>query len=642
MERLLLKTPSVFLLYAPLLLSFGIGIGWFFPSEQRLEILLSLGVFLSLFYKKHPLILSVFCALIMGWVSFSYQQRILTPQISSSLNHVTITGTLESFERKDHQAHLVVKLQSVTPFLGALPKKLKVFAPYDKVQFLDLFSKITFKGDLWPLPKPYTPYNYPLKRQLLFQGIGGYARLGSLEAIEASPSKGVLQSLSTLRQRLSEQLYAHLKKYDLQAAAIADALLTGKRQDIHPSIRQHYVQAGIAHVLAISGLHLSLVAGFVFLLLRRGLIPLSFLFFQGLNLKKVAAVGVILLTAFYVVISGMGYPALRAFVMISMAMVGILLDRQGLTLRFLALSATFILLIDPHSLFSISFQLSFAAVLALVAFYETIQNLWDKLLKKGFFYRVIGYFLGITLSSVLATLATLPYTVVHFHQFTLQAILGNLIAIPLMGFWIMPLLFLCCFSLLVGGWDFGFYLLYEGIYSLTQSAQFVSLLPGSKIILASPSLWFLPLFSIGFVLLSIGNRRIKTLGVAVILLSLFFLKTVKKPFVLASNQAKEIAYITDDTLWILKGRENSFAIKSWVETWDLKEVKKIPLTISKIKHVLFIPYPFENKQPYECSSASIVLSNGYLDTKCATNPWRVDKAGPTHENKIRDISKDFR
>ena len=150
---------------------------------------------------------------------------------------------------------------------------------------------------------------------------------------------------------------------------LGKAIVLGDKAGIHMDIKNAFSISGISHLLAVSGLHLMLFAGVIFFILRIGLCLLPGIALRY-NTKKAAAVLALCFAITYMAVSGYGYPVVRATIMFALIMGGIILDRTSLSMRSVAIAATIILIITPQSVLSISFLLSFAAVIGLIAFYE--------------------------------------------------------------------------------------------------------------------------------------------------------------------------------------------------------------------------------------------------------------------------------
>jgi competence protein ComEC len=176
----------------------------------------------------------------------------------------------------------------------------------------------------------------------------------------------VRDGIEDLRLSMTQRIQAALPG---SGGGIASALITGERGGIAEEDEAALRDAGLAHVLAIAGLHMALMCGGVFWLLRAimAAVPAVALHYP---IKKWAAAGALAASAFYLLISGAAPSAVRAFVMLAMVMTAVLLDRPALSMRSLALAAAILLLMRPKAVAEPGFQMSFAAVGALVALAE--------------------------------------------------------------------------------------------------------------------------------------------------------------------------------------------------------------------------------------------------------------------------------
>lgn len=295
-------------------------------------------------------------------------------------------------------------------------------------------SRIRVFGRFQPPPPPVSPHAYDFQRALFFDGIGavGFA-LASYSAEPGDPLPTSKGRLEELRQSLSERIRSRLSG---DTGALAAALLVGDRDWISEPAEAAMRDAGIAHLLAISGLHMGLVAGCVFGFVRL-LLSLSVRTALLWPTREIAAVAALAFATFYLLLSGAAVPTLRAFVMTAIVLAGVVLGRKAISMRLIAFAALAILLFRPDFLLSASFQLSFAAVTALVAVYET--GYWHGTARSdGLVRKACGHVLLLALTSLVASLATLPVALHHFQKAALYGVATNLFAVPAAGMWIMP------------------------------------------------------------------------------------------------------------------------------------------------------------------------------------------------------------
>jgi competence protein ComEC len=260
---------------------------------------------------------------------------------------------------------------------------------------------------------------------------------------------------------------------------VASALITGKRGAIAEEVKQAFRDSGLSHLLAIAGLHLGLVAAFVFFAVRGGLalIPPIALRYP---IKKIAAAATLVVLACYLMISGATIPTERAFVMHGLLLAAILIDRLRISMRVCAIAAWVVLAANPESLVGVSFQMSFGAVVALIAVYETWGARLARLLRgRSLPRQLLGYCGGVAVTTVVATLGTYPFSIYHFHHIALYSPLANVIAVPLSAMWTMPWAVVTCLLMPFGLERLALVPMGCGIDVTIWVAQWVSGLPGN-------------------------------------------------------------------------------------------------------------------------------------------------------------------
>jgi competence protein ComEC len=261
------------------------------------------------------------------------------------------------------------------------------------------------------------------------------------------------------------------------------------------------------------------------------------------------------------VISGAAPPAVRAFVMLAMVMTAILLDRPARTMRSLGLAATILLLPRPEAITEPGFQMSFAAVACLVAVAE-----WDsareRLKPRGPLYR---YARGIAMTSLVGSLATLPFALFHFDRATHYAVLGNLIAMPVMGFWVMPAAALSVALMPLGLQGIALTLLKQGIAVMLAMGHWVSALPGAVSLAPAMPLSALLLISLGGLWLAIWRKNWRWWGLAPLLAGAGLAFFAPKPDMLVAPDATTIAIRgPDGLLHLIRKPADKFVARDWL------------------------------------------------------------------------------
>ncbi len=304
---------------------------------------------------------------------------------------------------------------------------------------------------LMPPGGPVEPGAYDFRRNAFFQRLGavGYAQ-GFAEVLPEPEPPALLDAvglgIARFRQELADGLRARLPGAQ---GAFAAAIVTGDRAGIDERDAEALRISNLAHLLAISGLHMGILTGLVFAIARLLLAALPALSLRY-PVKKWAAVIALMAGAGYLALSGATVATQRAFIMVAVAFTAVLMDRPAVTLRALALAAVIVLAIRPVSLMDVGFQMSFAATAALVAGYEALRD-WqlrrvdrDRRREKRGLAARIGraaalYSGGLVMTSLLAGLATAPYAAYHFNRTGTYGLAANLGAVPVMGLWIAPM-----------------------------------------------------------------------------------------------------------------------------------------------------------------------------------------------------------
>ena len=351
------------------------------------------------------------------------------------------------------------------------------------------------------------------------------------------------------------------------AGAIASALITGKRDAISEAVNEAMYISGLGHVLSISGYHMALVAGVVFFALRAG-----FALFPALALrhpiKKWSALAALIAAAFYLVLSGAEVATQRAFIMTAIVLIGVMADRPALTLRNLALACFAVLAIAPEAVVHPSFQMSFAATLALVAAYERgvpwmtagADTTWNARIALWGGRQIAA----VLLASVVAGLATTLYAAYHFHRLAPFGALANLLAMPLVSLVAMPAGLLALVAL-----PFGFdaplwRLMGLGIDWMTAVAVWVASLPGA--VGRIPAFGIGPLLAgtAGIVVLCLLRTPLRWCGAILLAITVLGAAHVPRPDILVAQGGQAFAVRTADGLAIMRTGGDQFAVRAWL------------------------------------------------------------------------------
>lgn len=300
-------------------------------------------------------------------------------------------------------------------------------------------------GVLGPPAAPMVPGGYDFARRAYFERLGatGFA-YGRCRPLDLAPPPSWIDRQRLLLAAMRWDLSATIQEASPgRGGAIAAALVTGDRSSVDEATNAALRDSGLGHLLSVSGIHMGVVGGLVFaiLLWTLSLIPPIALRWP---VKKIAAIGALVVLAAYLVVSGSSVPALRSFVMACVAFGAILLDRPAISMRGLALAVLIVTCLFPESVLEPGYQMSFAATLALVALFEMMKRAPHEqaLPTPG---PMIGALQSISrgigatlLISFVAGLATDPFAIYHFQRFSIYALPANLITAPIMSFLVAP------------------------------------------------------------------------------------------------------------------------------------------------------------------------------------------------------------
>lgn len=422
---------------------------------------------------------------------------------------------------------------------------------------------VRVKAVLLPPPDPAYPGAYDFQRQSFYQSIGavGYSISPFTVIGENTGFAAHLMSLSAeIRARIADFVLAHAPP---ENAGFIIAIMTGDKSAIPEDQLDDMRDSGLAHLLAISGLHMGMIGGLIFFAVRLLLVlsPYIALYYP---VKKIAAVIALTGLAGYLFVSGMSVSAVRAFIMIAALFVAICFDRSAISLRMVAFAAVIILLLFPESLISASFQMSFAAVFALISLYEQIGPKLSKFARSGgFIRRSLAYVIGIALTTLVAGLATAPFALYHFGQVAAYSLIANLLAVPIMGLWVMPgvILSFICYPF---GLSFPLVIVGNGIDLILWSAQATASWPAAVQYLGSfPVVQLIAITLIGLWFI-IWRQPVRWAALPVLAVLLLSFALTRSPDILISSSGNLYAINTGaGQVYFSSDRAERFEAERW-------------------------------------------------------------------------------
>lgn len=430
---------------------------------------------------------------------------------------------------------------------------------------IDVFARIEAPG------APVMPGAYDFGRRAWFERLGatGFA-LGFSSAAAPPESRSawlkVRISLAKLRREVSTRIRTVLPS---ESGTVAAALITGDRSAISSKTLDAMRDSGLAHLLAISGLHLGLVAAILFFGARTVLAlsePLSLRH----PIKKWAAAIAIAGSFIYLMMAGATIPTQRAFVMTGLVLLAVIVDREAISMRLVAWAAMLILLTTPESLLSASFQMSFAAVVALVAFYESFRTRLRAAAvaiagRPG--GRIALYVAGVAVTTLIASAATGLIGLHHFGRLAVFGLPANLLAVPLTALWIMPWAVVAMILMPLGLESWGLLPMGWGIDALLEIAGSISAWPGAVRHVPSMATPGLAAAALGGLWLALWLGRWRYLGLAGIVAGIAAIPLTPRPDILIADSGRLMAVrLSDGALSLSSSRLERYAADLWLES----------------------------------------------------------------------------
>jgi len=428
-------------------------------------------------------------------------------------------------------------------------------------------DRISVLAKLSPPSAPAAPGAYDFQRRVWFERLGatGFA-LGPVgHGADIAPGKDVGRAalwIAGLRQTMSERIRTALPG---ATGAVAAALIVGDRSAIPKDVVEAMRESGLAHLLAISGLHMGLVAATLFFGLR-GILALVEPLALRYPIKKWAAAAAILGSLGYLLIAGATVPTQRAFAMTGLMLFAVILDRTAISLRLVAWAAMIILALAPEALLGASFQMSFGAVVALVATYEALRGpISTHLAGGGFRRRIALYFATLALTSVIAGLATGAIALYHFGRIAHFGLAANLVAVPLTGLWIMPWAVIACALMPFGLESLALTPMSWGLEVVIATAGKVASWPGAVTHVPAMPGFGLILVALGGLWLCLWRGRWRWGGMAALLAGLLTIPLAPRPDILISDTGRLMAVrLADGGLGLSSRRVERFTAERWL------------------------------------------------------------------------------
>lgn len=638
-----------FLWWAP---AFALGAAVYFSLDWEPPVLLGivagvLALLAAWFGRATPLLFlaAMSCA---GLAGAKFRTEIVaTPLLAASSGEVTLTGRVTKVERAARQRLVIVLApQSIAGLAPAnMPGLIRLSSP-------EAFGKplagtiVSATARLSPLPSPVEPGGFDYGRSLWFEGIGATGRVTSPLVVSSAgvPLHAMMgEWLASVRSAMGQRIHAALPE---PYASFAEALITGERSTIPPEINRSLLTSGLFHILSISGLHMWLVAGGVFWAARAALALVPRLALDW-PIKKWAAAAALAAGLFYMLLADSGVATTRSFIMIAVVFVAVMVDRPALSTRNLALAALLVLVCEPEAVMEAGFQMSFLAVLGLVAFYEgwarfragrengekPVRHWGQRALLWG-----LSVFAASIATSLIAGFSSSLPAAYHFGRIAPYGVLANGLAIPVVGAVVMPMALLSALVMPLGLEQWPLMAMEAGLKAVVAISDFVAALPGADMIVARPQAAAMMVVAAGLIALCLLRGPIRLGGLAAMAMGgVMLLWPPPPPDLLIEATGKNVA-LRDAAGHLVPAwpRRARFALEKWLQAngdeasaadaakrpgWQC--AKDMCRATVKGKRVLYVSGGDET--PPDCSGVDILIADYPLRGACARVPARIDR-----------------
>ncbi|MDD3288583.1 MAG: ComEC/Rec2 family competence protein [Alphaproteobacteria bacterium] len=550
------ESPRLFL-WTPVVLGVGIGyyFGWPFEPDIFFSAFATLLAGVGAFFARKSLSAKALFLVLLGFTLMCGASRIYgTPVLDRQYGPVLVEGSIVDIEQHRSGKRLLLddlNIDKLQP--ERTPRRIHLVlseraARQENLDALRPGMRVSAIAQLLPLSEPLSPGGFDFRRNGFFRGIGatGYVMGKFMAEKNVAQENEPTVLINQLRQNLQKEIKRTLSG---DQAGLAAIFLTGDKTFLSPETAEAMRAVGLAHLLAIAGLHIGLVAGFTFFLFR-GLFAMFPALVLRFNMKKVSALLALAAITFYMLQVGAPVPTRRALLMTGLVLVGVMFDRVSVSLRTVAMAALIILLIWPYLMINPGFQLSFAAVIGIISMHEWGRRKGWAVFpdRQGWLWSFSRHAVSLAVMSFVATIATLPLCLYHFQEAGIYSMLANTLAIPLTSFYIMPL---CVFVDIL--WPFGLaswplLLLEPGINLLIGISQNIADLPGAYYTPPPMSVGLLIAATLGGLAFCFMINRLRWAGLAVMLVSIALTFMSPRPSILISPDGHEIGWKNNASL----------------------------------------------------------------------------------------------
>lgn len=536
--------------HLPLWIPVGVGIGiaiWQFAGDIGLIPLsllcaaaIMLGIWVGRGKRLHAIFVAVGVTVFIGFAAISVKSTLVASPVLPEIWIGEFYARISKVEMIT--AREVVRLQLETDGHQGLPENIRVNLTPDQYQAsFQPGAVIRLRARLMPPAGPALPGSYDFARRAWFQRLGATgSALGTVSLHKASSD---VPMFASGRARLTEHVLSSMPK---GSGAIGAALITGDQGHIAEPDAQAMRDAGLAHLLSISGLHVTAVVGFIFILISRSLSLFPWLALRS-SVPLIAGSGAALGALAYTLLAGAEVPTVRSCIAALLVLAALALGRDALTLRLVAFGALVVLLLWPEAMAGPSFQLSFAAVATIVILHDLP---WMKRLAErrdeSVAIRLSRGVASLVLTGIAIELILAPIALYHFHKTGLYGAMANVVAIPLTTFFIMPFEAMALVFDVVGIGAPFWWLAGQGVSFILAIAHYVSSLPGAVSMLPAMPNWAFAAIITGALMCGLLRSKVRWLGIPPFFIGVMAMVTAPRPDLLVTGDGKHLALVSAD------------------------------------------------------------------------------------------------
>jgi competence protein ComEC len=565
------------------------------------------------------------------------------PAIAAVTEEIHVEGFVEQITRGlGRSATVILRIGAATGLPDdQRPKRIRISTAVQKD--LRVGDHIEAELRLNPLLTPVAPRAFDFARTQWLQGIGASASTRTPLRINRNISPpnwlAFRRAIDAARFTISGRIRNAMPD---ELGLLAVALVTGERAGLPPRMKDSLQASGLAHVVSISGLHMSLVAGSLFWIIR-GLLALSIHLALRKPIKKWAAAAALIAGAFYLALSGCEVPAQRSYLMLAIMFAAVLVGRPALSLRNVALAAMVAMVLDPAAVLQPGLQMSFLAVTGLLSFFEArrMDRSLPPIMRRGRVVhaamRLTLAFLTLAATTVIAGICTGPPAAYHFGRVSPYSLVGNLLALPIVSSIIMPMALAGTVMMPVGLEHLPFAIMHMGLRSLMAISDWTASLPGARYFVPGQTAISAVVFSAGILHICLVRGAVRWFGVAIFAVGFFLAMLTPRPDVLIERTGRNVAIRNGaDELVIANPRRSRFAVERWLiadgddaspsesagrQGWQC--AGHLCLAVVKDKRIAFAQAEAEGK--LTCPDADILVAGFPLRKACSSIPLRIDR-----------------